>query len=164
MLLLGCGTGPAETSRTSESAQDHATEHDHAAEGPHGGHLIVLGEEEYHAELTHDEASQTVAIYLLDAAAKEALSSGPAEITLQIFKDGDFTDYALKASGDDGMFVVVDEPLCAFLLHTEEVKGRIRATIAGKEYVGIIEHAAHDHAGHDEELGREDTDHEGHDH
>lgn len=174
MLLLGCGAGATDTSSTSDAVHDHATEHSHATEGPHGGHLIVLGEEEYHAELTHDEATHMVAVYLLDATAKETLSSGPAEITLQIFKDGDFVDYVLKASEDAGGFAVVDEPLCDFLLHAESVKGRVQAAIAGKQYVGIIELAGHDEHDHDTEGSGHDHDepspvaddagHEGHDH
>ncbi len=161
MLLLGCGVEPADTSSSNNTPSDAAHDHDHTALGPHGGDLIVLGEEEYHAELTHDEASHTVAVYLLDAAAKEVVSSGPAEITLQIFEDGDFADHALRASGDDGTFAVVDESLCDILLHSEDVKGRVHATIAGKEYVGIIEHAAHDHDGHDQEGDGDGHDHEG---
>jgi len=164
MLLLGCGAGPADTTVSNDTPSDAAHDHDHTALGPHGGHLIVLGEEEYHAELTHDEASHTVAVYLLDGAAKEVVSSGPAEITLQIFEDGEFADHALKASGDDGMFAVVDEPLCDLLLHAEEVKGRVHAAIAGKEYVGIIELDAHDHEGDDHDAEDSGHDHEGDDH
>ena len=167
MLFLGCGAGPSDTSHsTSESAahDEHAEAHDHSALGPNGGHLIVLGEEEYHAELTHDEASHTVAVYLLDAAAKEALPSGPAEITLQVFEDGDFADHVLKSSDEDGRFTVVDEALCDLLLHAAEVKGRIHAEIGGKEYVGVVEHAAHDHTGHDHDAEGSDDAHGGHDH
>lgn len=170
MLLLGCG-GPTDTSHsTSESptpVDDHAAAHDHATLGPHGGHVIVLGEEEYHAELTHDEASHTVAVYLLDSTAKEAVSGGPSEVTLQVFKDGEFADHVLKSSDEEGMFAVVDEALCDFLLHSEEVKGRIHAEIAGKQFVGMVEVTAHDHAGHDHESeesehahGAEDADHD----
>ena len=159
-LLLGCGTEPADTgSSQSESAE---AAHDHSAPGPHGGDMIVLGEEEYHAELTHDEATHTVAVYLLDSTGKEPVSSEQGSITLQVFKDGDFVDYALKATGDDGAFSTTDEQLCDLLLHSEEVKGRLHATIAGKEYVGTIELAAHDHAEHDQ--GTEHTEHDDHDH
>jgi hypothetical protein len=168
VLLLGCGTGPADTSGNSvgpsEAAHDHAAEHNHAALGPHGGHLIVLGEEEYHAELTHDEAAHTVAVYLLDGAAKEVVTDGPEEITLQVFQEGEFADHVLKATGDDGLYAAVDEPLCHFLVDTAEVTGRVRVTIAGKEYVGILEHATHDNDdGHDHEAEAADPDHNGHD-
>jgi len=170
-LVLACGGCSSDTStsvsKSDASVHNHEEGHDHDASGPHGGHLIVLGEEEYHAELTHDEASHTVAIYLLDAAAKEVVPSGPSEIILQVFKDGEFADHVMKPSDEEGMFSVVDEPLCDFLLHSAEVKGRIRAEIGGKSYVGILEHAAHAHAGHEgHDHGTEESghDHEGHDH
>jgi hypothetical protein len=168
MLLLGCGGGPSDTSHsTSESpapVDNHAAAHNHAALGPHGGHVIMLGEEEYHAELTHDEASHTVAVYLLDSAAKETLPNGPAEITLQVFKGGDFADHILKSSDEAGMFAVSDEALCDFLLHEAEVKGRIRAEIDGKQYVGVVEHTAHAHEGHDHGSEESGHDHDGHGH
>jgi hypothetical protein len=170
-LLLGCGAGPADTdgsqSGSAEAAHDHATEHDHSAQGPHGGHVIVLGEEEYHAELTHDEATHTVTIYLLDSTGKKPVSSEQGSITVHVFKDGEFADYPLEATGDDGAFSTIDEQLCDLLLHAEEVKGRLHVTIAGKEYVGTIEHAAHDHddhADHDHDHGTEHAEHDDHDH
>ena len=162
-LLLGCGTGPADTGSqggSTDTAHDHATEHDHSAEGPHGGHMIVLGEEEYHAELAHDEAAHTVTVYLLDSTGKKPVASEQGAIRLQVFKDGEFADYSLAATGDDGAFSTADEQLCDLLLHAEAVKGRLHATIAGKEYVGTIEHTAHDHEGHD----HADDDHTDHDH
>ncbi len=167
-LLLGCGAKPADSGGdqggATPAAHDHAADHghDHAAEGPHGGHLIVLGEEEYHAELTHDEATHTVAVYLLDSSGKEPVSSEQEALTLQVFEGGDFVDYAIKATGDDGAFSTTDEKLCDLLLHAEVVKGRIHATIGGKEYVGTIEHAAHahDHAGPAEHEGHDHADHD----
>lgn len=159
MLLLGCQPGSVDSrtdvSGAPETAHDH--EHDHDAPGPHGGHLIVLGEEEYHAELTHDESTHTVTVYLLDGAAESPATDGPAEIVLQLFLDGDFVDYALK-SGDDGAYMIVDETLCDRLLHDEHLKGRLRVTLAGQEFVGVIDHSAHEHGDHEEH------DHDEHDH
>jgi hypothetical protein len=159
LTLLGCGASPAGSVDSqigpAQVLDDHADAHDHDAPGPHGGHLIVLGEEEFHAELTHDEASHTVSIYLLDSTGKEPVSSEQESITLQVFKDGDFIEYVLKATGNDGVFSAVDEQLRHLLLH--DVKGRLHATIAGKEYVGMVELASHEHAEHSHE-------HSGHGH
>ena len=141
-LLVGCG-GEAGT-----AGHGHAADHDHAALGPHGGHLIVLGEKEYHAELIHEETTHTVAVYLLDGDVKAIVSGGPPKITLQIFQDGDFVDHVLVAVEEEGKYSVTDEPLCDFLMHSQEVKGRVRVAIADKEFVGILEHVAHDHSGH----------------
>ena len=156
MVLTGCEPGPSKSGGDPQeavaNAHDHESDHDHdhLALGPHKGHVVVLGDEEYHAELTHEEATNTVAVYLLDASATEPLAEGPAEITFQVFKDGEFVDHALKRSDAPGMYAVTDEALCDLLLHAAEVKGRIRAEIEGKPYVGMVEHAPHDHSGHDD--------------
>src|SRR5688500_14491837 len=40
-----------------EDGHGHAHAHSHADEGPNGGHLIELGNEEYHGEWLHDDDS-----------------------------------------------------------------------------------------------------------
>ena len=55
-----------ETSAPPETVGPHAG-HAHPTHGPHQGDLIELGNEEYHAELLHEEDSVT--IYILNGAA-----------------------------------------------------------------------------------------------
>ena len=45
--------------------------HAHPSEGPHHGTLVELGNEEFHAEVVHDDKSVTV--YVLDAGATKAV-------------------------------------------------------------------------------------------
>ena len=177
-FVLGCsadpGTGDASHQGPPEEAHVHgeANAHSHAAEGAHGGHLIVLGDDEYHAELLHDEGAHTVTVHLLDAAGKNPVSADPPEVTLQLFQNGQFVDYTLNASGSEAgaaEFSLVDEALCHALLHAEEVRGRLQVTIAGKQLTGVIEHHAHDHEGnaHDDDQEQHDHpegDHDGHEH
>lgn len=174
--LAGCGSGsPTGGTPTEPAGHYEGDGHDHSGdagethptEGPHGGHLIELGDEEYHAELTHDEATQTVTVYLLDGAGESPVSVPLDRIMLQLFRDGQFVDYALMASsgqaGAASEFEVVDAGLCDALCSDDELKGRIQVTIDGTSYSDAIENAAH--AGHEEEG--HDTDelgHEGHDH
>src|SRR6476620_7341258 len=68
-----------------ETAHDH--EHDHVHNGPHHGHLMELGEEEYHAEWTHDESGK-VTFYILDSEAKKEVPIAADEITIDV-KIGD---------------------------------------------------------------------------
>ncbi len=135
-----------------EEAGEHAG-HDHATQGPHGGDLIVLGDEEYHAELLHDEATHTVEVHLLDAAGKEHVPIPEGTITLQLFQNGQFVDYTLTAKqpapAGASEFVLTDEELADTLLHGAHVQGRLRVTIGGQEYIGRIEHQPRDHDGHD---------------
>jgi hypothetical protein len=183
-FFLGCGSDSADTPvqkvggapPQSASATDHSDHEDHGdheghdhgdaaaqehpTEGPHGGHLIELGNEEYHAELLHDENTHTVAIHLLDATGKQPVPISSSEITVQLFQGGQFVKYALKGVESPGdptaavsQFQIVDAALCDALSHEQEIKGRLQVTIDGKPYTGTIQHSSHG-----------DHDHEGHDH
>ena len=164
LAFAGCGTEspPAPTSGTPVEHQDgdghdHEAGHDHAAhahpsEGPHHGHLIELGEEEYHAELTHDEATKTVTVYLLDKEAKGAVAIGDAEIVLNLVADGQPTQVKLAASPQEGdaagqssRFSITDEKVLE-MLEGPKTTGRLNVTINGKAYLGTVEH--HEHGEH----------------
>lgn len=124
----------------------------HAEVGPHHGHLIELGQEEYHAELTHDEATKTVAVYLLDASAKKAVPIAEPEITVNLMVDGAPLQAKLSAAPQDGdppgqasRFSATDEKLLESL-ESPKTTGRLNVTIAGKSYAGEIAH--HEHQEH----------------
>jgi len=179
MSLVGCGSGSPETpgekiggtppplaseaDHDNHEGHDHGDEegHAHPTEGPHGGHLIELGNEEYHAELLHDEKTHAVTIHLLDGAVEEPVAAPLEEITLQLFQDGKFVKFALEAvqgqgaaAGSASQFEIVDAALCDALCHEDQLRGRLQVTIDGKPYTGTIEHTSHgdhDHAGHDHE-------------
>ncbi len=143
------GNGPNGNGQENGGAESHA--HDHSEEGPHGGHLIELGEEEYHAELLHDEATHTVTVHILDTTGKENVAIDQTGIVLQVFQGGNFETHTLAAVGGadtSSEFSIADEELCDWLLHSEELKGRVNVTIDGKDYVGMIDHHGHDHTGH----------------
>jgi hypothetical protein len=174
-LLLGIGVSALLSGCASEapgSAADHACEahtadqcqaaggHTHPTEGPHGGHLIELGGEQYHTELLHDEATNTVTVHILDRNAKQAVAIDDPEIVLQLFQGGEFLSYTLRpvgAAGPSSEFSLADEELCHLLEHSEAIRGRLNVTISGHDYVGMIEHHAHhndcgdehDHCEHD---------------
>jgi hypothetical protein len=166
-LLSGCAS-EAPGSATEHNGEAHAAHqcqgengHSHPTEGPHGGHLIELGDEEYHAELLHDEAKNIVTVNILDKTGKQEVAVDDPEIALRLFRDGDFFTYALRptrADGPSSEFSLADGKLCDLLLHSEEVRGRLNVTISGQEYVGLIEHHVH----HDQCDG--DHDHCEHEH
>ena len=159
-ISLGCGSDSAdETAAQLDGAppplppgvgDDENAAHAHPTEGPHGGHLIELGNEEYHAELLHDENTHTVTIHLLDGPATQAVSVPLPEITLQLFQDGEFVKYGLKAvpgpedaQGSASRFELVDKSLCDAFGHEDETRGRLQITIAGKPFTGTIDHDGH---------------------
>ncbi len=155
------GTLPptADAEHDDHAGHDHAADagHEHPTEGPHGGHLIELGDELYHAELLHDEKTHTVTIHLLDGAGKQPVAIPEAQISLQLFRDGQFVKYVFtsvpETGGSASQFAIVDMALCDALCHEDETRGRMQVTINGKPYTGTIEHSSHG-----------DDDHEGHDH
>lgn len=154
--LMGCNGSATPPANSGAPAADHKG-HDHAAEGhaeegPHHGHLIELGEEEYHAELTHDEASKTVTVYLLDKEAKTPVAIADAEIVLNLVVDGQPLQAKLAAAPQEGdsagqssRFSITDERVLE-ALEAPKTTGRLNVTIAGKAYSGTVEH--HEHGEH----------------
>jgi hypothetical protein len=160
VALPGCGgsEAPADKAPSTQSGHYAGDGHDHGdeaatehpAEGPHGGYLIELGGGEYHAELLHDESTNTATIHLLDAAGKNPAAILQPEIALQLFQGGQFVKYALKAvqgpedtAGAASRFEIVDAALCDALLHDDDTRGHLQVTINGKPFTGAIEHDSH---------------------
>lgn len=147
--VFGCNgtTAPPVTLGTTP-VDGHGAE-GHPEEGPHQGHLIELGEEEYHAELAHDEATKTVTIYLLDKTAKVAVPIADPEIVLNLVVDGQPLQAKLIAAPQEGdpagqssRFSLTDEKVLE-ALEAPKTTGRLNLSIGGKPYIGAVEH--HDH-------------------
>lgn len=149
-------TADKDTGKATEEGHDHSHEghdhdHDHAHEGPHGGHLIELGDEEYHGEWTHDEEGK-VTIYILDGAAKKTVPIAAETVTIEV-KIGDTVksfDLAAVNRTDGEMpqafqFEIVDKSLLGALEATKGIEASLKVDVNGKPFVGKIE-ADHGHA------------------
>jgi hypothetical protein len=156
LSLVGCGSQatPTPKPKPSSSPGDHPGEaaHVHPAVAPHGGHLVELDNGQYHAELVHDYDAHRVTVHLLDSAAQQPVPASQPEIVLQVFGDGQFVKYVLKAAPGEGeaagkasRFEIVDEELCKAVAHDEDFRGRLRVTIDGQKQVGVIELGGHEH-------------------
>ena len=143
LSLIGCGD--KKTSDEKKSGDGHP----HPSAGPHGGHLIELGNEEYHAELLHDDATDKVTIYILDAAAKKAVSVAQDAVSINALIDGKPRIFKLKAvsavNGLASQFELVSEELHEAIEDPETTKAKLNVTIDGKPFAGMIEHHDHDH-------------------
>lgn len=121
---IGCGQTPGDYKATQEvkkadgSAQDHDHSshqggHTHYGAGPHGGSLIELGGDDYHAELVLDHGAHALRIFLLKADAKTPLPTNATEVTLAIDKNQKLSLKALPLDGEDAgwssRFELVDE-------------------------------------------------------
>ncbi len=160
LLVSGCSQGEQESKPVSAPPPATVDVHNHPTEGPHHGSLIELGNEEYHAELVHDEDAGTVTFYLLDSSAKNAVPIEAATLLVNLTHDGQAEQFSLAAhpqvsdpSGKASRFNSSDAELAEELDH-EGVEAQLVVSIGGKQYRGEIHHD-HDHEGHG---------HEGHGH
>ena len=141
----------------SRPALRSSSQHVHPTEGPHHGELVELGDEEFHAELVHDEATETLTVYLLDAAAVHAVGSKSPEVRINLSHDGTAQQYTLAAKrqlndlpGESSRYISQDSKLCEKLDHLDG-SAQLVVMIRDKQYRGKIEH---DH-GHHHELSQE---------
>ena len=175
-VLSGCTDspepGPASSSSTATEVDSHAG-HSHPTEGPHGGDLIELGNEEYHAELLHPhdhdddaDARETdgdhdhagIMVYILDGSARNVISIEAAEITLNVSHDGKPEQFKLGATpsaddpeGKSSRFASADKDLLEHFHEAEHVEGTLVLQISGKSYRGKLTHKhehGHAHGGH----------------
>jgi len=126
--------------------------HTHPTEGPHHGTLIELGKEDYHAEMVHDEATDTITIHILDSSATRPVPIAAKQLTLNMRIDGKPRQFVLPAVVQDGAaargpasaFAATDKELCQ-ALDAVGVSGRLNVEIGDKVYVGTIGGHSHDH-------------------
>lgn len=162
LFAIGCSSEVPATAQPNgtgttvpSDAHDHDLgAHDHASTGPHEGQIIELGDEDYHAELVHDEEKGTVTIYILDGTAKNAVAIDATELSINLKQAGKGRQFKLAATPQDGdstgkasRFVSNDKDLNE-ALDAEEATARLVVEIEGKSYTGKLEHH-HDHEGHD---------------
>lgn len=163
-LVAGCGEttppSPPPSKPVAHSEGDGHAEHAHPEVGPHKGHLIELGNEEYHAELVHaEDAGGKVTIYVLDSAAKKAVPIEATELTINLKHDGKGEQFKLAADPQEGdgegkssRFVSDDKEL-AEDLDADGTEARLVVEIAGKSFTGEIKHE------HADEHGKDHKDH-----
>jgi hypothetical protein len=111
--------------------------------------LIELGKEDYHAELVRDEAAETVTVYVLDAAAKDAVPVEARQLTLNLLVEGKPQQFQLAArrqptdpEGSCSAFSAHSGPLCT-ALGVKGTTGRLNVQIKGRMFVGRVEPHSH---------------------
>lgn len=169
--LQGCGgnlsAGSHGAASNAPAGHDHEHGHEHMA--LHGGHLVDLGRGKYHAELTHDDASHKVSVYVLDASAKRAVPIDAETVTINWMAGNRPTQSVLSAApqtddppGAASRYELVSEALCSGCC-APGAAARLNVLIDGRPYMGEIEahdHAAghgHSHAGDDALVWREEV-------
>jgi len=159
VTLFGCGNGP-ETGRTFTEEDNIANETPEAAlqghaHGPHEGHVVELGTEDYHAEVTLDDA-KLLSVYILGSDQKTAKPVASENVTASLKLDGETKVVTLAPAPQEGdgeglasKFTAAD-PLPESVHDAEDLHGSISFTVDGKELKGEISHEEHGHDhGHD---------------
>jgi len=165
--LTGCSNEPKIVTPEvpTDTEGKHVHDHGHGHHGPHDGHIIELGNEEYHAELVHDDAAHKVTVYILDGGLENAVPIEAESITINLKVDGAPKQFTLAAAPLDGeadgkssRFEIENEEL----LHELEEEGsepELAFSFGDQSFRGAIE-MGHDHD-HDHGDGH---DHDDHDH
>jgi len=146
LALAGC---PRANHSEKPVHDDHG--HDHVHSGPHKGHLMEIGGEQYHAEWTHDE-SGLVTFYILDSEAKNQVPIAADEITIDVkIGDNPPKEYKLAATAPlDGKafaFEIIDKQFEALFdqLKSSGVKLTLHVNINGKQFDEPIKEHEHEH-------------------
>lgn len=165
---LGCtpsapmgGTGGTGTAAPAKTGDAH--EHAHPAHGPHGGDLVELGNEEYHAEVVHSEKDAELVVYLLDSHAKKAVAVDAKELVVNVTHDGKPEQFALAAApqsddpaGKSSKFSSKDAHLLEDV-HEGKAAIVLKVVVEGKPFSGkIVHHHDHDHAHKDHDHKHEE--------
>ncbi len=178
VYMTGCNNEPAgetkKVEQASEDKHDHeGHDHDEHEHGPHDGHVIELGDEEYHAELAYDGKSKKVTIYVYGPELKKSVAIDQKEIVADLKVEEKPVSLKLKAvpqegdaEGKSSRFEATLTGEAAEHAHdAEEIEGTIKLKINGTDFEGAIEHDHdHDHGDHDHHDKDDDHDDEDHDH
>lgn len=163
VALAGCNSGgdfkPVKE-LPKAAHDDHGHSHGEHAHGPHGGELVELGKEEYHAEFLLDGKTHTLKVFLLGPDAKTAATTDAAEIT--IASEGGGAPLTLKPAegqpaGKASEFVLTDEKIVHDLNEAGFIHGDLKVKIGGTPYSGHLDaHFDHDHDHGKEEMKKDD--------
>ncbi|MDB4862592.1 hypothetical protein OAI33_04825 [Pirellulaceae bacterium] len=150
-LMVGCNQGvpeaPSEAETASEGDDHHG--HDHASEGPHGGHILGLGDEEYHLEWIHNDSGK-LTFYLLDAAVKEDVKTSANSISITTTVKEETKTVTVSTTTPDATehnkFELIDpntKELLGLVGHGVTASASVK--IGEQDYTGEFEHQDHGH-------------------
>jgi hypothetical protein len=152
ILFAGCG-GATSQSGKPESGGHH--DHAHADIGPNGGHLLELGDGEYHAEWLHDDQTGKITVIILDEKPKEEVPIPVEKVVIEVAIGEARKSYDLPAVNlsQDAVpkasrFEAIDEELLVALKVGEGVIATLTVDIGPRQYMARIEHHEHDAHGH----------------
>lgn len=150
--VFGCkpaGTDFKPAAELPKAHDEHGHAHGEAAEGPHHGSLVELGQEEFHAEIVVDGKAHSLKLYLLGPDAKTGATTPATEATLVVEGGPTLTLKAVEGQpeGKNTVFEVVDEKAVHDIAEAEFIHGDLKITVGDKPFEAHVD--AHFHADHD---------------
>ena len=146
-FIAGCSSN--KSVEPAKSAAEHMHVH-----GPHDGELIEIGDEEYHAEMVHD--NQTVTIYVLDNLHKHRVPISAESITIKMVANAKPIEFKLAAksqaedpAGKSSRFESQDQAL-DLALDDEQAERELVIPIGDKTYHEKFIHFDDEHHHHHE--------------
>ncbi|MBI3463953.1 MAG: hypothetical protein HY000_12980 [Planctomycetes bacterium] len=124
----------------------HDAVHTHV--GPNGGRLIVLGDEDYHAEFVIDHTKGAVTVRILDRTGRKPVEIEQRTITLNFKCQG--RPHQIQLAAAECPESQASKSSCftgtSDLLRGDcELTGRLGVVIGGKPYSGRVAHREEDH-------------------
>lgn len=183
VLTLALASWIGATSCGDGHGHDHDHDHPHSHDGeghvhvaPHGGTLVVLGEEFAHVEFTLDPETGELSAYMLSSHAENPIRLAQESFTLEVTPEdgGEAFELAVGAHadslsdetvGDTSVFRITDERLVGL----DHFEGHIDALTGfkGQDFKDVHFHFPededHDHDHEDEGDDHHDGDGDGHD-
>lgn len=131
--------------------QAASTGHDHGKKTKYGGTMVVLGDEEWHAEVKLDEKQNVVTVYLLDQHAAQAKAIPDRSILINLRENGRPRQFHLPAVSlavdppeQSSRFAIQSAELVS-LLHQADNNAHLRLPIQGRSYSGKLNFSGHQH-------------------
>jgi hypothetical protein len=150
IFFAGCGKPKEPKKDGGHSHGDHDHDHDHGHGGAKGGHVMELGNEEYHVEWLDDEATGKIDVYVLDKDMK-SLKVDTEKVVIKTKVGDTAKDYDLEpvdqTDGKTDHFQTTDKTLVTILTTIgEATSATLDVTINGKPYSQAFEkHEEHGH-------------------
>ena len=145
LIAIGCGPSKSGDKSAEEIKKVGVKDHDHDSHqgghthygaGPHGGSLIELGGDDYHAELVLDRGAHAIRIFLLKSDAKTPLVTKSAEATITLDKDQKLllkaTPLEGETEGQSSRFELVDDVFVHKLVDSGYLHGDLSIQIDEK--------------------------------
>ncbi len=152
--LAGCepaATPPTKTSpegasqpKSADAHDDHDHDHDHDHDAPHGGALVVVGDEAAHVEFVLDKETGKLTAYVLDDHAHEAVAVKHAELKIAVTIEKEGVEFPEAKEVTLTAVDAKDGAASEFVATIEELKGAEHfeaaldsISVGGKEYKGV---------------------------